>query len=122
MLALLRAQLRYNAEPHLREIKAKVLYVLVSSDRLYPPTLAPGLMAKLEAAGVDATYFLVDSPYGHSATTPDAAKWAVLAAFIDRIACLRRGSLDSASIDCRFAVLSHTQHGIVPPCIDKRPA
>ena len=87
MLALLRAQMRFDAEPHFGAIKAKVLYVLVSSDRLYPPTLAPGLLAKLEAAGVDAAYFLLDSPYGHNATTPDAAKWApALAAFIERVA------------------------------------
>ena len=67
---------RFDAEPHFREIKAKVLYVLVSSDRLYPPSLAPDVMAKLKAAGVDATYFLLESPYGHDATTPDAAKWS----------------------------------------------
>lgn len=76
MLALLRAQIRFNAELHFDRIRAKVLYVLVSSDELYPPTLAPGVMAKLQAAGVDATYFMLDSPYGHDASTPDAAKWA----------------------------------------------
>ena len=76
MLRLLRAQLRFDAEPHFDRIRAKVLYVLVNSDGLYPPALAPGVMAKLHAAGVAATYFMLDSPYGHDATTPDAAKWA----------------------------------------------
>jgi homoserine O-acetyltransferase len=87
MLALLRAQMRFDAEPHLQKMKAKVLYVLVSTDRLYPPTLAPALMGKFKAAGVDASYFLLDSPYGHNATTPDAAKWApALTTFLTSLA------------------------------------
>ena len=76
MLTLLRAQMRFDAEPHFKKIKAKVLYVLVSSDRLYPPALARDVMSKLKAAGVDATYFLLESAFGHDATTPDAAKWS----------------------------------------------
>ena len=90
MLTLLRAQIRFNAEPHFDQITAKVLYVLVSSDELYPPTLAPGVMGKLKAAGVDATYFMLDSPYGHDATTPDAAKWApILSRFLAHTAAVR---------------------------------
>ncbi len=83
MLALLRAQTRFDAEPHLCRMKARVLYVLVTSDLLYPPALAPATMAKFKAAGVAAKYFELDSPHGHDATTPDAAKWApVLQSFI----------------------------------------
>jgi hypothetical protein len=41
--------------------------------------------AKLEASGVDATYFLLESVW-HDATTPDAAKFApVLRSFMERI-------------------------------------
>ena len=86
MLVLLRAQMRFDAEPGFQKIRAKLLYVLVTSDKLYPPTLAPAVMAKLKAAGVDATYFELDSPYGHDATTPDAARWApALEAFLARV-------------------------------------
>ena len=84
--SLLRAQMRFDAEHDFQKILAKCLYVLVTSDKLYPPTLAPAVMAKLKAAGVDATYSELDSPYGHDATTPDAARWApALAEFIERI-------------------------------------
>jgi homoserine acetyltransferase len=40
-------------------------------------------MAALHAAGVEATYEELDSPYGHLAPGADAAKWApVLARFL----------------------------------------
>jgi homoserine O-acetyltransferase len=103
MLALLRAQIRFNAEPHFDRIRARVLYVLVSSDELYPPTLAPGVMAKLREAGVDATYFMLDSPYGHDATTPDAAKWApTLKEFLANAVLMNDGvsSCNIATPDC----------------------
>ena len=87
MIALLRAAVRFDAEKDFHKIKARLLYTLVSTDRLYPPAIAADVMAKLKAAGVDATYFLLDSPYGHDATTPDAAKFApTLRAFIERVA------------------------------------
>ena len=57
-------------------IKSKVLYVLSRTDKLFPPELAPGVMQALKAAGVDADYFLLDSEYGHSASSRDAKKWS----------------------------------------------
>ena len=58
------------------KIKAKVLYVLSRTDKLFPPSIAPDVMAKLKAAGVSADYFEIDSDFGHSASGLDAAKWA----------------------------------------------
>ena len=59
------------------KIKAKVLYVLSRTDKLFPPELAPSVMGGLKAAGVNADYFLLDSEYGHSASGGrDAHKWA----------------------------------------------
>ena len=67
-------------------IKAKVLYVLSRTDKLFPPELAPQVMPALKAAGVDADYFLLDSDYGHSASGRDARKWAPrLRAFMDSL-------------------------------------
>ena len=54
------------------KIKAKVLYVLSRTDKLFPPEIAPGVMPALKAAGVDADYFLLDSELGHSASGRDA--------------------------------------------------
>jgi homoserine O-acetyltransferase len=50
--------------------------VLSRTDRLFPPDIAPGVMQGLNAAGVDADYFLLDSELGHSASGLDAHKWA----------------------------------------------
>ena len=57
-------------------MKARVLYVLSRTDKVFPPTLAPDVMAKLKAAGISADYFEIDSDFGHSASGLDAAKWA----------------------------------------------
>jgi homoserine O-acetyltransferase len=61
--------------PSFGRIKAKVLYVLCTTDEIFPTSLAPRVMADLKAAGVDATYYELDSPKGHNAGTQDAAKW-----------------------------------------------
>jgi len=76
LLILAKALRSFDVTAQFGEIKAKVLYVLSRTDRLFPPELAPGVMAQLKAAGVDADYFLLDSEYGHSASGRDAHKWA----------------------------------------------
>jgi homoserine O-acetyltransferase/O-succinyltransferase len=58
------------------KIKAKVLYVLSRTDKLFPPGLAEVVMPALKNAGVDADYFLLDSEYGHVASGRDWEKWA----------------------------------------------
>ncbi|HJQ59408.1 MAG TPA: alpha/beta fold hydrolase [Vineibacter sp.] len=76
LIALRRASIRFDAEKDLGKIKAKVLYVLSRTDKVFPPSIAPGVMEKLKAAGVSAEYFEIDSEQGHSASGLDAAKWA----------------------------------------------
>jgi len=76
LVVLRRASVRFDAEKDFGKIKAKVLYVLSRSDQIFPPTIAPEVMAKLKAAGVTADYFEIDSDYGHSSSRLDAAKWA----------------------------------------------
>lgn len=75
LLILAKALRSFDVTAELGRIKAKVLYVLSRTDRLFPPELAPGVMAGLKGAGVDADYFLLDSTYGHSASGRDAQKW-----------------------------------------------
>jgi homoserine O-acetyltransferase/O-succinyltransferase len=68
-------------------IKAKVLYVLSSTDKLFPPSIAPDVMAKLKAANVDATYFEIESIKGHSAGSGDAIKFdPALREFLKKVA------------------------------------
>jgi homoserine O-acetyltransferase len=77
LLILAKALRSFDVTARFGYIRAKVLYVLSRTDGLFPPELAPGVMAQLKAAGVDADYFLLDSEYGHSASGRDAHKWAL---------------------------------------------
>src|SRR5579863_3141781 len=44
MIALARARSHYNAEKDFAKIRAKVLYVLSRTDKLFPPSIAPDVM------------------------------------------------------------------------------
>ena len=68
--------MRFDAERDLAKIRAKVLYVLSRTDKLFPPSIAPGVMDKLAKAGVDAKYVEIDTDFGHSASGADWQKWA----------------------------------------------
>jgi homoserine O-acetyltransferase len=87
LIILARALRKFDVAARFEKIRAKVLYVLCRTDQLFPPELAPGVMQGLKAADVDADYFLLDSPYGHSASGRDAHKWAPrLRAFMQSLA------------------------------------
>ena len=85
---------RYDVSKDYARIKVPLLYVLSRTDALFPPSLAPGVMASLKSAGVDADYVEIDSDHGHLASGADAAKWApALAAFMRKLeATDRRGA------------------------------
>jgi homoserine O-acetyltransferase len=86
LLILGRAMESYDVTPELKRIRVPVLYVLSRTDELFPPGLAPGVMASLREAGVEASYFEIDSERGHLASGADAAKWArALREFMDRL-------------------------------------
>jgi homoserine O-acetyltransferase/O-succinyltransferase len=76
LIILAKALRGFDVTQQFDRIKAKVLFVLSRTDKLFPPEIAPGVMQGLKAAGVDADYFLLDSEYGHSASGRDARKWA----------------------------------------------
>jgi homoserine O-acetyltransferase len=57
LVVLRKASVRFDAEKDMPKIKAKVLYVLSRTDKVFPPSIAPDVMAKLKAASVDADYF-----------------------------------------------------------------
>ena len=83
LIALGRAFARVNLEHELSRIRARVLYVLSRTDQVFPPTLAPIVMARLRAAGVRAEYVEIDSALGHAAPGLDGERWAPrLAAFM----------------------------------------
>lgn len=76
MVALRKAMVTFDAERDFDKIRAKVLYVISRTDKLFPPSIAPRVMTKLAAAGVDATYVEIDTEFGHSASGADWQKWA----------------------------------------------
>jgi homoserine O-acetyltransferase/O-succinyltransferase len=76
LLTLRRALEAFDTTPQFKAIGAKLLFVLSRTDTLFPPRIAPVAMAKLKAAGVDATYLEIDSDLGHLASGLDADKWA----------------------------------------------
>lgn len=75
LLCLGRASNRYDVRPLADRIRAKVLYVLSRTDRLFPPSLVDEVMPVLATAGVDARYFEIDSEHGHLASGVDAGRW-----------------------------------------------
>jgi homoserine O-acetyltransferase len=84
LLILMKAALAYDVSADLAQIKAPVLFVLSSSDPLFPPAIAPDVMAALRAADVRAEYEEIESAFGHSASSVEPEKWAPrLRAFID---------------------------------------
>ena len=76
LLTLAKALRSFDVTAQFSRITSKVLYVLCRTDKLFPPELAPGVMQGLQAAGIEADYFLLDSDYGHTASGRDWQKWA----------------------------------------------
>jgi len=76
LIILRRALLGFDTRPDFSKIKAAVLYVLCRTDALFPPKIAPAVIAALGEAGVRARYFELDSDLGHSSSGPEHAKWS----------------------------------------------
>jgi homoserine O-acetyltransferase len=86
LLIVGRAMAAFDARDRLGAIRAPLLYVLARSDRLFPSSLAPEVIAMFERSGVNVRFFEIDSEHGHFASSTDAAKWAEqLRAFLAQI-------------------------------------
>jgi homoserine O-acetyltransferase/O-succinyltransferase len=62
--------------PQFPSIKSRILYVLSRTDKGFPPSIAPDIMAGLQRAGVSAHFVEVDSEIGHMAFAYETEKWA----------------------------------------------
>jgi homoserine O-acetyltransferase len=76
LIVLRRANIRFDVEPLFTRIRARVLYVLSRSDRIFPPSLFARVMPKLAAAGVVAEAVEIDTDAGHACGGAEAATWA----------------------------------------------
>ncbi|HEY6420129.1 MAG TPA: alpha/beta fold hydrolase [Candidatus Binataceae bacterium] len=86
MIVLAQARAHFDTEKDFANMRARMLYVLSRTDKVFPPSIAPNVMAKLKAAKVDATYFEIDSDNGHLASGIDWQKWApVLRTFLQSL-------------------------------------
>ena len=56
LVTLRRAAVDFDAQKDFARIKAKVLYALTTTDRLFPPSIAPAVMQRLAEAKVDASF------------------------------------------------------------------
>ena len=86
LIILGRAMELYDVMPELRRIRVPVLYVLSRTDELFPPSLAPGVMASLREAGVVAATSRSTANAGtlRPAPTPRNGRGA-LREFMDRL-------------------------------------
>ncbi len=83
MVVLRRATESYDAEANFGALKAKVLYALTTTDKLFPPSIAPAVMQKLTAAKKDARFFEIRNQFGHIGANTESPDWVpTLAAFI----------------------------------------
>lgn len=73
---LMKVMATHDVSADLEKIRARVLYVLSRTDQFFPPTLAADAQKRMREAGVDVSYYELDSEKGHSAPTDDAALWA----------------------------------------------
>lgn len=76
LITLLNAHEHFDVRAELGQIKRKVLYILSSTDRIFPAAIGPDVMARLKAAGVDARYVKVESEIGHLALDHQTEKWS----------------------------------------------
>lgn len=76
LITLLKAHEHFDLRGEFGRIKCKLLYMLSSSDKIFPASLGPDVMAKLKSAGVDARYVEVQSEIGHLAVDHQTEKWS----------------------------------------------
>lgn len=85
LITLRRANSRFDAAAGVDNIRTPMLYVLSRTDALYPPELAQPTLALMHEAGKTASYFEIDSDYGHFAPSADWRLWGdELARFIEQ--------------------------------------
>jgi homoserine O-acetyltransferase len=90
LVTLMRAHETFDLRPEFNRIKAKVLYVLSRTDKLFPPSIAPDVIAGLKAAGVAARYVEADTDIGHLAFGFETDKWSPeLAKFLGELTASR---------------------------------
>jgi homoserine O-acetyltransferase len=89
LITLRKAMVRFDAKRDFARLRARVLYVLSRTDKIFPPSLALGVMDALAKAGVPARYVEIDTDLGHVASGHEWAQWGpALRTFLEECAAL----------------------------------
>ena len=75
LVVLRRASNRFDVTGRLDRIRARILYVLSRTDRIFPPRFAAEFMPMFKRAGLDAEYIELDTELGHSCGPVEAPQW-----------------------------------------------
>lgn len=75
LVALCKAGQRFDARSNLPHIKARMLWVISSSDRIFPPDVEVERMVQANTAADARVYLNLQSDYGHVASGADWLKW-----------------------------------------------
>jgi len=75
LIALCKAGRRFDATEAIPKIQARMLWVLASSDRIFPPDPRIEALVRSNAVAKASVYLKMQSDYGHVATGADYAKW-----------------------------------------------
>lgn len=76
MLSLCKAAVKFDATDRVPDITARMLWVVCTTDQLFPPDPAVVAMLKKSRAQVAPVYVELDSRYGHIASGIDHPKWS----------------------------------------------
>jgi len=74
LVCLQQAGAAFDVRDRIAEIACKVLFVIATSDRLFPPNAE--VRKQLAPLGERLHYLELDTPYGHLASSPELPKWA----------------------------------------------
>lgn len=74
LVCLQRAGAAFDVRDRVAEIACKVLFVVATSDRLFPPR--PEVREWLAPLGARLNYIELDTPYGHLASGPELPRWS----------------------------------------------
>lgn len=75
LVSLGQAIAEYDVSDQVNRIKAKVLLAMCDNDRIFPASIGPEMVRRLEAADVDVKFVNIPSRFGHLASGLDWHLW-----------------------------------------------
>ena len=84
LITLMKAIERFDARSELHRITARILYVLATSDTLFPASMGEAVVQAFQSVNVGIDFHRIETNFGHLASGVDAKAWSqVLSTWID---------------------------------------